>query len=133
MGLFPFLMLYIFFNFCSDMLTCLIYIMVVFLMIKITKKLWIIIIEILLPLTNNNPNRHWTFHAPSDSSITSLSPFSPFRLFPTSIHSLHWFYCVKQEVRLSTGEYTHGCDLQKTTCILARRVSDCDCPQQLTS
>ena len=68
---------------------------------------WIIIIEILLPLTNNNPNCHRTRHAPSNLSIPYPSLFYLFCLFPPSLRSLHWLDCVTQEVRLSTGEYTY--------------------------
>ena len=47
-------------------------------------------IEIILPLTKNNPNCQITRHTPSDSSITHLYQLSPFHLFPPYIHYLHW-------------------------------------------
>ena len=99
---------------------------------KFLKTRLIIIINIILPLSNNNPNYTRTRHAPIDSSISSLSPFSPFHFFPPSIHSLHSLDFLTREVRLSTGEYTYGCDHQKTKFILERRVSDCGLPQLLT-
>ena len=91
------------------------------------------IIDILLPLTNNNPNRHRTRHAPSYLSISSLSTFSFLHLFLHSIYYLHWLDFMTQEVRFSTGDYTYSCDCQKITCILAILVSDCNRPQRLTS
>ena len=100
---------------------------------KSQKILLIRIFEILLPLTNNNPNRHQTRHATSDSSIPSLSSFSPLHFFPPSLHSLHWLDFVTQEIWSSTGDYTYGCHHQKTTCILARQVSDCDRPWWIIS
>ena len=104
-----------------------------FQMIKITKMGLIRIIEILLLIKNNNPNCHRTHHAPSDSSIPFLSSLSPLHLSPPFLHSLHWLDCASLGVRLSTGEYTSGCNLQKTTCILARRVRKWDHPRRLTS
>ena len=127
-------MLYIFCEVCSDILTRLICILIFFFKRSKSQKIRSIrIIEILLPLTNNNSNRHQTRHTPSNFTTLSLSSFSPFHLVLTSLHSLHWLDCVTQEVRSSTSEYTYGWDLQKTTCILSRRVSVYNRPWQLTS
>ena len=105
----------------------------VFQTIKTTKISLIRIIDILLPLTNNNPNRRRTRHAPSYLSIYSLSTLSFLHLFLHSIYYLHWLDFMTQEVRFSTGDYTYSCDCQKITCILERRVSDCDHPWWLNS
>ena len=53
--------------------------------------------------------------APYDSSIPYLSSLSPFHLSHPYFHYLRWLDCVTQEVRSYTGEYTSGCNLQKTT------------------
>ena len=117
------------------MLTCLICILVrEFSKQSKPQKISLIrIIDILLPLTNNNPNRRRTRHAPSYLSISSLSTFSFLHLFLHSIYYLHWLDFMTQEVRFSTGDYTYSCDCQKITCILERRVSDCDRLWRLTS
>ena len=47
------------------------------------------------PLSRGN----MVLHAPSDSSIPSLSSFSPFHFSPPYFNSLHWLDCVTQEVR----------------------------------
>ena len=91
------------------------------------------IMDIILLLTKHITNRHQTRHAPFDSSIIYLFSFSPFHFFPPSIHSIHWLDFATQEVWWPTGDCTYGCDHQKTTCILAIGVSDCNHAQQLTS
>ena len=63
----------------------------------------------------------------------SLSSLSRLHFYPPSIHSLHSLDCVTREVRSLNGDYTYVCDIQKTTCVLARRVSDFNLPQWLTS
>ena len=81
--LFCFSILYIVCDVCFEMLTGLIYIWWSF--FPNVKKRLIIIIKILLPLTNNNTNRHQTHHAPSNflfrSSINSLPSNYPLILF----------------------------------------------------
>ena len=117
-----------------DILTCLFFILSFFFKRSKYQKIQsIIIITILLSLTNNNPKRHRTRHAPSNSSIPSLYSFSYFRFSHPYLFSLRLLGCVAKEVQLLTVEYTSGCNLQKTTCILAGRVRNCDCPQKLTS
>ena len=54
-------------------------------------------------------------HAPSDSSIPSLSSFFTLHFSPPYFYSLHWLDFLKQEVRSYTGEYTSICNQQKTT------------------
>ena len=100
---------------------------------KLQKLQSVRIIKILLPLTNNNPKHCWNRNAPYDLSILSLSSFYQFHFLLPSLYSLHWLDCVMRGVRLSTNEYIYSYDRQKITCILARRVSDCDLTWRLTS
>ena len=82
-------------------------------------------------ITNRRP--YLSRHTTSNSSIPSLSSFSPLNFFPPSFHSLRWLDFVTQEIWSSIGDYTYGCHRQKTTCILARQVSDCDRPWWIIS
>ena len=129
--LFVFNYIYIICDICSDMLTCLFRILIA--PPPPNDKNSIRIIEILSSLTKNNPNHHWTCHTPSDFSITSLSSLYPLHFYPFSIHWLHLFYYVTQEVWSLTGDYKSVYDHQKTTCILARRVRDWNHTRLLTS
>ena len=118
----------------SNILTCLFCILIIFFKWSKLKNIWLIrIIKILLSLTNNNPNCHQTCHAPSNSSATSLSLFSPFDLYPPYLNYLHILNCVTQEVQPLTGEYTYGWNHQKTTFVLVMPVKDWDHPRWLTS
>ena len=100
---------------------------------KLQKIRLIRIIEILLSLTNNNPSHHRTCHTPSDSSIPYLFYYYPFHLSHTYLQSLQWLDCVTEDVRLPTSDYTSSYDHQKTTCILSRRVCNCNRPWRLSS
>ena len=104
-------------------------------MIKIIKIQSIRIIKIQLLLTKKNPNLHGTLHAPSDSSITSLSSLSLFCFCLPSLQYLHLLDLVAQEVQSSTGEYSSIFDCQITTFILATHhtVGSSNRPQILIS
>ena len=113
------------------MLTCLIYSLIVFFkQSKLQKYKWKKI-DILLPLTHNTTNHHWTRH---DTCCFSIPPtihsfpyVSSLLLF---IPSIDWFVWCKRYGRLLV--ITHMVESQKTTCILVRRVSDFDFLWQLT-
>ena len=79
-------------------------------------------IEVLLSLTNNNPNRYVTHYAHYYSSITYLSYLSPFRFSLPSLWYLFSLHYMKKEARPSTGDYTSTFDHQITTFILAKTI-----------